>query len=619
MGASVAFGRSPRPGVTVPLLAVLAAAAIGFGVTVKPTYAVALVVAAVVGLVVVRDIGSLPLLLVFTMFVESLSLGGALRIGRVAGALALLAVLYYLLDRGRAGLKANVLLGAIAGWGIWALLSVYWASFSGSVYSTLTSYLLGIAYTLAFALLVRTPKQLHSIFMVLAVGSLVFGLISFAEYATASGSARASGLQGDPNYFAVYQVIALPATLVLAALERRAQRRLLFYGVVGVIVLSVVSSLSRTGVIALVLVIVATLVLPSRLFFARAGRKLVYVLAIVAAATVAVGVGSTAFVSRVQSIFSATSSSGDRGAGRTDLWAAAWHGYSQHPWLGLGAGNFTPEALELLQTTPGVDTQRNYITSANVVHNGYLEQLTELGPVGLALWLSILLFSGRYLIRAARRARAAGDQLLERYASAASVALAGYAVSVFFLSNELGKPIWIFAGLALAFDVATRGWQPLLAKARPYHRGVSDPFVERERELDRRLEALRLDQERFDRRRAALDQRERELADRERSIGAPAPPPPPAPAPAPVLPAPVLTPVPPVEPAASVPNLQPELGRWNLRALEAAMAAQPNHPQAEEWAAYALFLRDHVDEDGLLPYSFDDLVLDVYGDLIQRA
>jgi O-antigen ligase len=613
------LGRSPRPGISVPLLAVLAAAAIGFGVTVKPTYAVALVVAAVVGLVVVRDVGSLPLLLVFTMFVESLSLGGALRIGRVAGALALLAVVYYLLDRGRAGLRANVLLGAIAGWGIWALLSVYWASFSGSVYSTLTSYLLGIAYTLAFALLVRTPRQLHSIFMVLAVGSLVFGVISFAEFATASGSARASGLQGDPNYFAVYQVIALPATLVLAAFERRAQRRLLLYGVVGVIVLSVVSSLSRTGVIALLLVVVATLVLPSRLFFARPGRKVVYLLAIVAAGTVAVGVGSTAFVSRVQSIFSATDASGDRGAGRTDLWAAAWHGYSQHPWLGLGAGNFTPEALELLQTTPGVDTQRNYITSANVVHNGYLEQLTELGPVGLALWLSILLFSGRYLIRAARRARAAGDQLFERYATAAAVALAGYAVSVFFLSNELGKPIWIFAGLALALDVSTRRWQPLLAKTRPYHRGVSDPVVERELELERRLEALRLDQERFDRRRAALDERERELAARERSLGAPAPvtPAPVTPAPVTPTPAPVLTPVP--VPAEQGLVLQPELGRWNLSALEAAMAAQPHHPRAEEWEAYALFLRDHVDEDGLLPYSFDELVVDVYADLIAGA
>ena len=189
-----------------------------------------------------------------------------------------------------------------------------------------------------------------------------------------------------------------------------------------------------------------------------------YVVALGFAAGVAVLVGSSTLVSRIQSIFSATSSSGDRGAGRTDLWAAAWHGYTMHPWLGLGAGNFTTHALQLLQTTPGVDTTRQYITTANVVHNGYLEQLTELGPVGLALWLLILALSGRYLVRAARRAKAANEVAVERLSAAAAVGLLGYAISVFFLSNELGKPIWIFAGLALALDVMTRQWEPCASR-----------------------------------------------------------------------------------------------------------------------------------------------------------
>jgi len=235
---------------------VVAAAAVGMLATVKSTFAFAIVVGAVVALVVARDVTALPLFLVFTMFVESLSLGPALRVGRVAGALGLLVAIYYLLDRGRAGLRANALLLAIGGWGVWALLSVYWADYDGAVLTTLSSYVLGIAYTLAFALLVRRKQQLKWIYLVLAVGSLIFGAVSFAQYAGSSGgTTRSAGLQGDPNYFAVYQVIALAPTLVLAAMERRAQRRLLLYGVVGVIVLSVVSSL-----------------LPSRLFFARAGR-----------------------------------------------------------------------------------------------------------------------------------------------------------------------------------------------------------------------------------------------------------------------------------------------------------------------------------------------------------
>lgn len=666
----------------MPALAGFLCLAAGVGVlaTAKATFAFAIVVGAIVALVVARDVTALPLFLVLTMFVESLSLGPALRVGRVAGALALLVAIYYLLDRGRAGLRMNALIAAIGGWGAWALASVYWADYDGVVLTTLSSYVLGIAYTLAFALLVRRKEQLKHIYAVLAVGSLIFGAVSFLQYAAAGGGGtRSAGLQGDPNYFAVYQVIALAPTLVLAALERRGQRRLLLYGAVGVIVLSVVSSLSRTGVLALLAVVIATLVLPSRLFFARAGRKLAYMLSLVAAAVVAVGIGSTALVARLQSIFAATSSSGDRGAGRTDLWAAAWHGYVDHPWLGLGAGNFTPHALELLQTTPGVDTQRNYITTANVVHNGYLEQLTELGPVGLVLWLAILLVSARYLIRAARRARAAADIELERYAVAAVVALLGYAVSVSFLSNELGKPIWIFAGLALALEVMTRQWEPLLVAGRSYDRPVpNEPDEAPEERLERGLQALVRDQERLDRRRTALDERERELRTRERALASPLPPEPepviddaalrrlasqvaalekllasrdrtiaelrarpPAP-PARVEPPAVASPpatpavperveqtpaeAPPPPPPAAVPPapasplvLEPAPGRWSLPALEQAMALHAEDPAAEEWAAYVLFLRDHVDARGVLPVSFDALVLDVFGSLIERV
>ena len=380
----------------------------------------------------------------------------------------------------------------------------------------------------------------------------------------------------------------------------------------------------------------------------------------------------------MQSIFEATSSSGDRGAGRTDLWAAAWHGYLEHPWLGLGSGNFTPHALNLLQTTPGVDTQRNYITTANVVHNGYLEQLTELGPVGLALWLLILGVSARYLIRAARRAHAAADIELERYAVAAAVALLGYAISVFFLSNELGKPIWIFAGLALALEAMTRQWEPLLARGRSYDRRVREESVEGpEQRLQRELQALVQDQQRLDRRRAALDERERELEGRERHAGiAPRPaqgepaagepalrkltaqvaalekllvnrdrtiaelrarPPAagePVPAPAPVAPPPAPVAQPPVpqppvaQPPAPAPPvavpppavvLEPTPGSWSLPALEQAIAQYRDDPAAEEWQTYVVFLRDHADADGVLPVTFDALVGDVYGDLIARV
>src|SRR5687768_11519194 len=91
-----------------------AALAVGALTTVEPVFAVAVVVAAAISLIVAANVKALPLFLVFTMFVESLQLGPGLRIGRLAGAMALAVLAYYVLSRGRSSLRPNALV-AIAG------------------------------------------------------------------------------------------------------------------------------------------------------------------------------------------------------------------------------------------------------------------------------------------------------------------------------------------------------------------------------------------------------------------------------------------------------------------------------------------------------------------------
>jgi hypothetical protein len=253
------------------------------------------------------------------------------------------------------------------------------------------------------------------------------------------------------------------------------------------------------------------MVLPWRLFFDTARRKAAYVGLLAVAVLGAFAVGSTAFVERAQSILD-PSSSGDRGAGRTDLWAAAWNGYTDHPALGLGAGNFRAQALDLLQTTPGVDTKRNYVLQAKAVHNAYLEVLTDLGPIGLALFLAVLFLSGRYLLLSYRRARDAGVVELERFSIAVFLSLVGYSVSAVFLSNQLGKLVWTLVGLAIAMDVVTRRLAPRVAAvpeaeapAEPtYDLDVREQILEqRERRVSEELQALRLERSRL----ARLEQR----------------------------------------------------------------------------------------------------------------
>jgi hypothetical protein len=55
-----------------------------------------------------------------------------------------------------------------------------------------------------------------------------------------------------------------------------------------------------------------------------------------------------------------------------------------------------------------------------------------------------------------------------------------------------------------------------------------------------------------------------------------------------------------------------------LETLESLVRAQenPDPTKQEEWSTYLYFLRQHAASDGTLPSSFDALVTDVFGDLI---
>jgi len=445
--------RAPARNWAMPAALLGLAAVVGALVVVKAMLAVALVLGSAVLLLIAVDSDRLPLLLVLTMFVESLSLGPGLRVGRIAGVLALAVLAYSLLTYSRSQLRWNALVVLVTGYGVWIAASLWWATSTSWVLSILDSWGLAVAYMLALAILVRRTDQLTAVLATLSIGSCVFGLVSFATYASSNGVSRGDGLQGDPNYFAVYQIIALPATLTLAATTKRPWLRAVLYGVVGIIVLSVVSSLSRGGMIALGMVVVASLVLPWQIFFRRRAHRGIYAALIALAIVIALALGSTSFVARAQSIIHPGS---DRGSGRTDLWNAAWNAYTHHPLFGLGAGGFRADSLQWLTTTPGVDLRANWVAPGKEVHNAYLESLTELGPLGLILFVGIILTTGWFCVRSFKRARRARDDLLSRYSLALAVSLVGYACGAVFLSNELSKALWVIVGLALAIDAITR-------------------------------------------------------------------------------------------------------------------------------------------------------------------
>ena len=437
------------------------AVALGLATGVNPLYGIGLAVMLGVGAAAVLKPASILIILTLSIFIEIVSVGGT-TISRLVAPIALFVVLLELV-RGTGRMQRGPQLAWVGGYSLMALASGLWSVNAGATAYLLASLLIALTYMLCFAVLIDSEKQLRRVLFVVACGSLVIGawsLASFKGWVVGSSSGlqggRATGGVGDPNFFANIQLVVLPIVLVLAADAKvRWQRYFLgFTALVGVA--SILSTLSRGGLIALILVLVLIPFIPARAIFPSPRHKAVII------AFLAVGLlvlfSRPGFrgevVKRATTIFNsqqADQSGSSAGSGREEIWKAATHSIRDHPVLGVGFGAFKSVSNQLLYTTPGVDLGK-FPPRPNGIetHSAYIGTTAELGPFGLFLFLGVIISTMLALRRTAVRARNAGAHFLSRVSNALVLSLVGWALSSMFIETETSRPLWIVIGLSLA-------------------------------------------------------------------------------------------------------------------------------------------------------------------------
>jgi O-antigen ligase len=433
-GAQPTLGRRS----VLPVYVLGAVAAVASGVAVGMGYALYLG-AAVVALAAVvistrTRLGFLHLL-VLAPFAESLAVG-PVTIGRLLAALAG-GTLLVMLVSGRLRVPRFPPLTWLpaAGFLLVVLASGLWASDTSAWQFAMGQVGLAVLFFAAFALLVKTPEQVVSLLRVYVVGAVFAAAIGFAQAAT---TARAVGLQGDANIYALYQTAALPAALALATRSRGLVRWLWIAAMVP-ITGSVLASQSRGAYIAFVVTVLVVA--------AQHRRRRLY-LPLAATVSLLVGLGATLLDAR----YSVERVAADRASGRIDIWHVAWRAFLDQPWTGLGAGNFVPQSIERLTTVPGVELLKSHLLlgSGIEVHNIYLESLAERGIFGLLTLAVFLLGTLWCLLQAARRFQTPAITAL-------TPMLIAYCVASFFLSVSNSKLLWMLAGLAAALLAMTGG------------------------------------------------------------------------------------------------------------------------------------------------------------------
>jgi O-antigen ligase len=443
---------APRAAVPWLPLAILAPVVIGATTTVSPVGAIALALVVALLAALLLKPGVILHVLIASIFMELLNLGGV-TISRLLAPVALLVLALASVRPGTEIRPAPPLFWAFA-YSAWALASGFWTeSLPGTLY-LLASLAIALVYMLCFASLLRTRQELDRLLLTLAAVSFLIGTLSIFAFIGRPilgfgllQEGRVQGGTGDPSFFAAAQLIALPLLLVLAG-ETKVRRNLIYVAALTNIA-SVLTTVSRGGVLQLIVIAIIVLIIPARSIFSSPRHKTVVMIVMIAGATLFFVRYSADLAPRLKTIFVNTQE--QTGSGRVEFWAAARQSVSERPVLGVGYGAWVRISNERLLDTPNVKLGNFKLRPAgSEVHNAFLGTLTEVGLVGLALFLGLLGSTALALRRFARQARQAGAYYYEKVANALVIGLIGWCVGSVFIETETSRPIWILIGICLA-------------------------------------------------------------------------------------------------------------------------------------------------------------------------
>jgi O-antigen ligase len=444
---------APPPASLVTTLPFLAAAVIGVVVPFEPRLAVLVLVFIAFLARRLSTYEALLHVLLASVFVESVTVG-PLRVGRVLAIVAVAVIVFRIVvTRWRPPRLRPITWVPAALFVAWAWASGFWARDHADWSFAMFQLALAVCFCAAFALFVESAEQVRRLLRTFVVAATLAGALGFVQ-AFVSAKGRATGLQGDANIYAMYQVAAIAAAVGLIRTSPPQQRRLWRLAVV-VLLVSVAASLSRGGLLALAFVVL----------WAFGRRLLTPSGALTAAVLVALGAGILLSVPAISHRVSPSQVEKDRASGRIDIWFVAWRSVTRHPVLGLGAGNFKSHSIELLEREPGVELVKSHLLllpEGIETHNVYLETLAEYGVPGCLLFVSILGFTAWNLHprRRGRRGPVRRMAVVTAVPAALTGMLLAFASGAVFLSIVNNKLLWALVGVAAARHARRRAPEP---------------------------------------------------------------------------------------------------------------------------------------------------------------
>jgi O-antigen ligase len=335
----------------------------------------------------------------------------------------------------------------------WSLSSMLWAADPVSArFETTRLAQNALFFVIVFTAISRSQHLIWVLGAYLggAVLTAVVGLAgasSSEQFSPYADTSRLSGGISDPNELAAILIPAIVIGAFLFAVTASPLWRWLLGSCVLVTSLALFLTQSRGGLLSLSVVVLVTPFLagPVRL------RALVVILCIAA-----IGIGYYALVAPPQALSHVTKFSVGSGTGREDLWRVSIQMFKNHPFAGVGTGNF--QVIEPRYALRNINLPRVdlVVDTPKVAHNTYLHVLTELGIVGIVAFGGMLLGALAIAWRAIHTLELRGERRLEILGRGVLIGTIGMLAAYVFITAQYEKQLWLLLGICAALSTLAR-------------------------------------------------------------------------------------------------------------------------------------------------------------------
>lgn len=335
--------------------------------------------------------------------------------------------------------------------------SVFGLSFGSSASYLLSSYFPILTLFCLTALTIRHTFDLQWILVAYITSVLVvsFASIFLSQPVYIGGSVRQGGAgMYDGNDIGVVLMVGLPFAVILLRGRHRFLQGLAALAILGALV-SLVMAASRGGFLGLIAGGAAILFLSPGL--RGLSKVVIAVTAVLSFAFLAPETyrSQMSTILNPQEDYNVTSETG-----RLAIWTRGLGYVQEYPIFGVGPDNFIRAGWTL--SDQGQAGLFGAGLRAQAPHNSFLQVWTELGSVGLLIWLSILgwgFFYPLYLRRRMPRSwltRGSPQQRLVYLTSSyLPASFVGFAVTSFFVSHAYTAIFYVMVAVATGFVVVT--------------------------------------------------------------------------------------------------------------------------------------------------------------------